>query len=470
MENIQRASPPNENPFDFGQRNQQVLSNTNRKKRMFLSESEKYFFEKQLYLNLLKHNIISSEILPPSSFEMNTLSFGIKKLYELNHKKPFEKEMMPNVIAYLSRFLSGRTPNDCAKIWTFMNKNYNSDLHSEEKKLPRLPETIYSISFKKQFDVVANERDVAFFNKDKVVFTSLDSDELNTFYSPSISRVMLQDGVCFVLTNNISILKIIDKKESTQFLKFEKPVSEVVISSGLTTLFAAKSTDSETIIFGDELFQNEILFYVPILQFEICSSLLCLTSKDAFIIIDHNMTVHSYDYLTSNIQKFTLKHNEKIVIAYNDFNFEVIDFSNEEEIFSQNYSTNDHICDCQISDMYNLLAFSYYQGIGIYDLKNPSKQLKYINLEAYISCPCNELTYKMKWIYDDTLIAVATNSGHFILIDVTNDIEFLTDHQLPPKPVDSLYTTDDTIIISNNTGSTIIQMNTRPIFLSKIIT
>lgn len=466
---------PNENTFDIDEKNDQDLFPNGRHPVLF--DEEKYFFEKQIYLSMLRGEITTNCIQQPSNQELSVLSYGVRKLFDQNNfNNNFSNSpssdlnnsgIMPRILCFFSKYLDNRSPIDCAKIWKYVQGRKEIIPNPSDREPTQLPETFTVNKYRKNSIVYINKRKIAVNKKKEILLFSLDSSNKETVNISEVSLLapyidsfaaMTLDGKIYTIKENSE-----EKIDQELLLNTQKPLLDFRISQTITPIIAALTNDSQNIIFGHESSYKEYKFTDKIIQLQIDSSNLCFSTKSSFYILNNDRISTSYEY-SRNLNDFRILNNGLVVLAFGDTMYEIFDMRIPDKIFSSSFQTGNNILDCQVSPLNNLFCFCQQNSCSIYDFRNPNFEI--MSFEATKS---KNASYQARWIGDDRLIAVANDDGYYNLVNITsNSAQILQTHSLQPGKILNLNTTDDTVIITQPSTVSIYQMNTRPILLPNL--
>ncbi|KAK8889451.1 hypothetical protein M9Y10_034198 [Tritrichomonas musculus] len=477
---MQNESQNRENYPIIDQQNNQSLYPIER--HPILTDDEKYYIEKQIFLSILRKEMSSNCIRPPSLQELSTLSYGVRKIFEQNYlnnnnnnnyfnnlnSDPINTGSMARILTFFSKYLDHRSPVDCARIWKLVQGKKEDTERSSEFQSSAFPEALLAIKYHRNSTVCVNKRKIAAYKKNEISLASIDSKNKEVLNVPDTSLVIPYIDSFAALTPDGKIYIIKDNDEQKLnyelFFNAEKPLSDFRISQTISPFAAALTNESKNIIFGQETSFKEYRFADKVTQFQISSTKLCFSTKSSFYVLDNDRIAVSFEY-AKNMNDFKIFRNDNIVISYGDNFYDLFDLRTPEKIFFNSSKSNDKIFDCQISPINNLFSFSQQKYCSIYDLRNPVQKFS-----SFIPTQNNSLHYKVKWIGDDRLIATADDEGFCSIIDICSNSPYaLRSYSLTSGRIMDLNTTDDTIIITQPFSISIIQMNSRPLLISSFM-
>lgn len=466
------------NFLDTNEKNSQNLFENGR--HPVLTDDEKYYFEKQIFLSMLRGEITANSIQQPSIQELSILSYGVRKLFDQNsmnnNNSDFSNSsnsdlinsgLMPRILRFFSKYLDNRSPSDCAKIWKYVQGREEIIPTQSDLEPTQLPETLFINKYPKNSIVYFNKRKIAVNRKKGLLLGSLDSKNIKAVNISDVSLLtpyidsfaaMTHDGKIYSIRENND-----EQPEYDIVLNAQKRLSNFRISQTITPIIAALTNDSQNIIFGQKSSYKEYKFTDKITQIQINASNLCFSTETSFYILNDDRISSSYEY-SKNLNDFRILQNDLIVLAYGDTVYELFDMRSPEKIFSSTFKTENNILDCQLSPLNNLFCFNQPSMCSIFDIRNPSHSI--LNFETTKS---KNTSYKAKWIGDDHLIAVVSDEGSYNLVNISNEsAQILKSYTLQPGNILDLNTTDDTVIITQPGLISVYQMNTRPILLPYI--
>ncbi|OHT09911.1 hypothetical protein TRFO_04467 [Tritrichomonas foetus] len=467
MEETQQAPPPSENPFDFGELDNEIFGMGNR--FPILQGEQKYYIEKQIYVALLKNQIDATIFNPPTPEELSILSFGVRKLLAQNNYNgqnfsTLRPGTMSRILSFFSHYLNNRAPVDAANIWKLVQGNKKIDFNSTDFEQMNLPERKVAISYPNKFNACLQKRKILFYNPKKLIIGNLDSNSKNVIQIPNISLIRQSGDAFFVLSNNSEIIHVDERNETELFMKIPNKIVDFKVSQTISPTVAALSADKSQIFFGSNDFgfcqQNCLKLANQVNHFELYSSKLCFSTYFSFYIFENDRISTSYTF-SKEMKKFRLIPNESAAISFDQKSFEMIDFRIPGRVFTKLGQTRTQIDDLQISPLNHIFSLSHQNDIAFYDLRNPQQILFHCPILSNTNIP----SYKMKWIGDDKMFAVASNDGTCKIYDVDSTANLLNTYSIPVDHILGIDTTHDTILISQPNTINVFQMNSRPILI-----